>query len=141
MGLEYSRIDDQRKSRREFEYSSIDDQRKSRMELRFETRLIINRCRIVIYRLLDIFQIIQMRLSFLPKSIVRANLTSIAILLFLTIFALIHYSKPSLLYTRDGGFRQFGIGYKQKTVVPIWLVAIFLAILCYICVLSYLLFF
>jgi hypothetical protein len=82
-----------------------------------------------------------MRIPFLPKSVVRANLTSISILLFLTLFALIHHFKPALLYTKDGAFRQFGIGYKQKTVVPIWLVSIFLAILCYLFVFSYVLFF
>ena len=75
------------------------------------------------------------------KSFVRVNITNIAILMFLVIFTLIHYFKPALLYTKDGAFRQFGVGYKQKTVVPIWLVAIFLAILCYLVVLSYLVFF
>ncbi len=82
-----------------------------------------------------------MNIAFLPKRVVRANITNIAVFLFLILFTIIHYFKPSLLYTKEGGFRQFGIGYKQKTVVPIWLVAIFLAILCYLFVLSYLLFF
>jgi len=77
----------------------------------------------------------------LNKSFVRVNITNIAILLFLALFGLIHHFKPALLYTKDGAFRQFGVGYKQKTVVPIWLVAIFLAILCYLVVLSYLVFF
>jgi len=82
-----------------------------------------------------------MKLPFLNKSFVRVNRASISVLLFLVIFTLIHKAKPSLLYTKEGGFRQFGVGYKQKTVVPIWLVAIFLAILCYLFVLSYLIFF
>jgi len=75
------------------------------------------------------------------KSFVRVNITSISVTLFLILFMLIHYVKPTLLYTKDGAFRQFGVGYKQKTVVPIWLVAIFLSILCYLFVLSYLIFF
>jgi hypothetical protein len=82
-----------------------------------------------------------MKLPFLNKSFVRVNKVNISILLFLVIFTSIHNAKPALLYTKEGGFRQFGVGYKQKTVVPIWLVAIFLAILCYLFVLSYLLFF
>jgi len=82
-----------------------------------------------------------MKIPGLNKSFVRVNITSISILLFLVIFTLIHHFKPALLYTKDGGFRQFGVGYKQKTVVPIWLVAIFLAILCYLFVLSFLIFF
>jgi hypothetical protein len=82
-----------------------------------------------------------MKIPGLNKSFIRVNITSISILLFLVIFTLIHQIKPALLYTTDGGFRQFGVGYKQKTVVPIWLVAIFLAILCYLFVLSFLVFF
>jgi hypothetical protein len=82
-----------------------------------------------------------MKFPGLNKSFVRVNITSISITLFLSIFVLIHHFKPSLLYTSDGSFRQFGVGYKQKTVVPIWLVAIFLSILCYLFVLSYVIFF
>lgn len=74
------------------------------------------------------------------KSFVRVNKTSIAIILFLAIFSAIHYFKPALFYTEDGGFRQFGVGYKQKTVIPIWAAAILIAILCYLAVLSYLMF-
>jgi hypothetical protein len=82
-----------------------------------------------------------MKFPFINKSFVRVNITNISILLFLILFTLIHQFKPTLLYTKDGAFRQFGVGYRQKTVVPIWLVAIFLAILCYLFVLSYLVFF
>lgn len=82
-----------------------------------------------------------MKIPGLNKSFVRANITSISVMLFIIIFVCVHQVKPALLYTEDGAFRQFGIGYKQKTVVPIWLVSIFLAILCYLFVLSYLVFF
>lgn len=75
------------------------------------------------------------------KSFVRVNKTSIAVTLFLVVFLIIHQIKPTLLYEKDGSFRRFGVGYKQKTVIPIWLVAIFLSILCYLAVLSWLLLF
>jgi hypothetical protein len=39
------------------------------------------------------------------------------------------------MYTKEGGFRPFGVGYKHKTVVPIWIVAIILAIFSYLAVL------
>jgi hypothetical protein len=68
------------------------------------------------------------------KSFIRVNKTTISIVLFLAIFMLIHNMKPTLFYTPEGGFREFGVGYKQKTVVPIWLAAIFIAILCYLSV-------
>ncbi len=55
-----------------------------------------------------------------------------AIVLFLVLFSLLHMTKPALIYNHAGGFRPFGLGYKQKTVVPMWLVAIMLAIACYL---------
>jgi len=45
---------------------------------------------------------------------------------------------PHFLYNQDGSLREFGLGYRKKTVVPIWLVALILAILSYLCVLYYL---
>lgn len=74
----------------------------------------------------------------LNKSFIRVNKLNISIVLFVSLFSIIHIAKPSLLYTKEGGFRQFGVGYKQKTVVPIWIVAIMLAILCYVGVSWYL---
>ena len=57
-----------------------------------------------------------------------------SIILFLIFFSFIHWLKPALIYNEHGGFRQFGIGYKQKTVIPIWVVSIILAIMCYLAV-------
>jgi hypothetical protein len=65
------------------------------------------------------------------KQFVRSNKINIAIFMFLVIFSIIHYLKPGLLYTKEGGFREFGVGYRNKTVIPIWVVSIILAILCY----------
>jgi hypothetical protein len=64
----------------------------------------------------------------------RKNKASVAITAFLILFALFHYFKPGFAYGRDGEFRQFGVGYKNKTVIPVWLVAIVLAILSYLAV-------
>jgi hypothetical protein len=72
------------------------------------------------------------------KSFVRVNKATIAIFIFMAMFSIIHILKPALLYTPEGGFRQFGVGYKQKTVIPIWIVAIILAIFSYLGVLYYL---
>jgi len=75
----------------------------------------------------------------LTTKFIRIHIVNISVLIFLLAFSLIHYIKPDLMYTKEGGFRQFGIGYKHKTVVPIWLVAIILAIFSYLCVLNYIL--
>ena len=57
------------------------------------------------------------------------NHLTMAILLFIILFTVIHMYKPVLIYNTDGSLRQFGIGYRKKTVVPLWLVTILLAIL------------
>jgi hypothetical protein len=78
---------------------------------------------------------------YLNKKLIKNNRVSIAIFIFLALFSIVHYLKPSLLYTKEGGFRNFGLGYRNKTVIPIWLVAIILGILSYLGVSYYLLFF
>lgn len=65
---------------------------------------------------------------------IRYNRVMFAIIAFLTLFSLVHYSKPGFAYNRHGGFRTFGIGYKHKTVVPIWLIAILISIFSYLLV-------
>jgi len=62
----------------------------------------------------------------------RKHKVSLAIILFLVLFVGVHYTKPQFIYDADGGFRQFGVGFKHKTVLPIWIIAIAIAILSYI---------
>ena len=69
---------------------------------------------------------------------IKKNTTSVAILLFIGVFFAIQYFKPKFMFKNDGTIRQFGIGYKEKTILPVWLIAIVLAILCYVFVMYYL---
>lgn len=69
------------------------------------------------------------------STIIRYHKVSSAIIIFLILFSIIHYMKPGFAYNSDGGFRPFGLGYRSKTVIPIWLLAILLAIFCYLMVL------
>ena len=71
------------------------------------------------------------------KSFIIKHKLSVSISIFLILFSLIHYTKPALLYNTDGGYRPFGLGYKHKTVIPIWMVAIILAIFSYLGVVTY----
>jgi hypothetical protein len=64
--------------------------------------------------------------------------TFVSIILFLVLFFVIQFGAPKFLYNTDGSIREFGIGYKNKTIFPIWVLAIVLAILCYLFVLFYL---
>lgn len=72
------------------------------------------------------------------KGFIRYNKLSVAILLFLLVFSTIHMTKPVLLYNEDGGFRPFGVGYRHKTVIPIWIISIIVAIFSYMAVMYYL---
>ena len=66
------------------------------------------------------------------KNYIREHITLISIILFVFMFGLIVMIKPAFLYNKDGSVREFGIGYKNKTVVPIWFFAMILAILVYV---------
>jgi hypothetical protein len=62
---------------------------------------------------------------------VRRQKLVASIILFLILFTLFHLWKPGFSYNESGGFRSFGVGYKDKTIFPIWIVAILLAIFSY----------
>lgn len=72
------------------------------------------------------------------KIFIRKNPVLVSILVFLAIFIPIQVFKPAFLYNTDGSMRDFGIGYKNKTILPIWLFSIVLGILSYVFVLYYL---
>ena len=67
----------------------------------------------------------------------KNNTTLVAIVMFLFSFTIIVMAKPAFLFNKDGSARKFGIGFKNKTVVPIWLVSIILGILAYLLVIYY----
>jgi formate/nitrite transporter FocA (FNT family) len=69
---------------------------------------------------------------------IRRNITTSAIVLFVALFCAFLAFKPSFLYNTNGCFKRFGLGCRQKTVIPIWLVVFILAILCYLFVMYYL---
>lgn len=64
----------------------------------------------------------------------RDALSIIAVFIFLILFGIINAFRPSIIYNNDLSFRRFGIGYKNKTVIPIWMLSIVLAILVYVLV-------
>ena len=71
------------------------------------------------------------------KKYLKDNQTLVAIILFIVIFILIQICKPNFLYNKDGSVREFGIGYKNKTIFPIWLLSIILGVLSYLGVIYY----
>ena len=68
---------------------------------------------------------------------IRENLPLLSIILFIIVFAAIQSMKPDFLYNKDGSIREFGIGYRNKTIIPVWFLAIFIATLSYFSVMYY----
>jgi uncharacterized membrane protein YidH (DUF202 family) len=71
------------------------------------------------------------------KSYIREHITLVSVVLFIIIFGTIQMMKPACFYNRDGSIREFGVGYKNKTILPIWLLSLLLGIICYLSVLYY----
>jgi uncharacterized membrane protein YozB (DUF420 family) len=71
------------------------------------------------------------------RTFTKNNTTLVSIVIFLIIFSIIQMLKPSFLYNNDGSLREFGVGFKNKTILPLWLFSIVLGILTYILVLYY----
>ncbi len=62
----------------------------------------------------------------------KKNKIMISIVFFLVLFGMFQWIKPAFLYTRKGAIREFGVGYKNKTILPMGLLAVLLGILCYV---------
>jgi len=71
------------------------------------------------------------------KQFVIKNINLVSIVIFLLLFALIMFIKPTIIFDKNGRPRDFGIGYKNKTILPLWLTVIILAIISYLCILFY----
>jgi hypothetical protein len=71
------------------------------------------------------------------KALIRGNIVTISILIYFVIYLIVVLTKPSFLFNKNGSLRDFGIGYKNKTVIPIWFLAIFTATLSYFLVMYY----
>ncbi len=75
------------------------------------------------------------------KQLIRENLPLVSILIFVILFATIQMYKPAFLYNTDGSLREFGVGYRNKTILPMWLLSIVLGILIYISLMYYVTYF
>ena len=71
------------------------------------------------------------------RNYIRENATIFSIVLFLVMFGAIQMMKPAFLYNKDGSIREFGVGYRNKTILPIWLLSLILGILSYLFVMYY----
>lgn len=54
-----------------------------------------------------------------------------ALCIFVVVFGFLYAIKPTFLFNTDGSLKEFGVGYRNKTILPLWLVSILIAILSY----------
>ena len=60
------------------------------------------------------------------------------ILVYIVLYSLVVSIKPEIIYeNKTDCLRQFGVGYKKTTVLPLWLTSILLAIISYFIVLYF----
>lgn len=71
------------------------------------------------------------------RQFILNNKMLVSLVLFLILFAIVLTYKPTLIFDKNGKPREFGIGYKNKTILPFWLMVIILAIVSYFCILYY----
>jgi len=71
------------------------------------------------------------------RQFIIKNINLVSIVIFLLLFALIMFIKPAIIFDKNGRPRDFGIGYKNKTILPLWLTVIILAIISYLFILFY----
>ena len=65
-------------------------------------------------------------------NILKNNKLTISIVIFSILFFIIVLVKPKFLFTKDGAIRNFGLGKRTSSIIPIWLVVLILAIFCYL---------
>jgi hypothetical protein len=71
------------------------------------------------------------------EDFISSHIVLVSILLYIFCFIVILIYKPHFFYNYDGSLKQFGIGYKNKTILPIWLLSLVLGIFCYLLVMYY----
>ena len=72
------------------------------------------------------------------KSYIKRNIVMFSLFVFIVSYFVLNTVKPKFLYNDNMTLRQFGVGYRKKTVLPLWLISIVLAILSYFSILCYL---
>ena len=53
------------------------------------------------------------------RQFVVTNINLVSIIVFLILFAIILVIKPSIMFDKNGKPREFCIGYKNKTILPL----------------------
>lgn len=62
---------------------------------------------------------------------VKNNIILTSIVIFLFVYAITISVKPQFIFNKDGSVKNFGLGYNNKTVIPLWLIVIIFSIIIY----------
>lgn len=65
-------------------------------------------------------------------SYIAKNSLTISIAIFILSFYTINMVRPAFLYNTDGSLREFGLNSSRKTILPVWFIAMLLAIVSYL---------
>ena len=64
------------------------------------------------------------------------NRLTMVLLVFIISYGIVVYLQPEMVFnSKSDCLRQFGVGYKNTTIVPLWLISILFAIISYFIVL------
>ena len=67
------------------------------------------------------------------------NRLTMVLFLFIVLYSIVVYLQPEMIFnSKYSCLRQFGVGYKNTTIVPLWLLSILFAIVSYFTVLYFL---
>ena len=65
------------------------------------------------------------------RDFIKNNKILATFILFLFMFTTLMLTKPSFAFNKDGSIKDFGLGYTNRTVLPIWILVIVFAIISY----------
>ena len=65
------------------------------------------------------------------REFIKNNKILATFILFLLMFCSLLVTKPSFVFNKDGSIKDFGLGYTNRTVLPIWVLVIIFAIISY----------
>ena len=69
------------------------------------------------------------------RKLLRLYKLPLSLLIFIITFVCFHFIKPGCTYEKNGSFRQFGVGFKHKTIISGWVVSILLSVSSYLFIL------
>lgn len=65
------------------------------------------------------------------REFMRDNKILATFVLFMAMFLIMMITRPAFVFNRDGSIKDFGLGYTNRTVLPVWILVIIFAVMSY----------